>query len=357
MKRKTPIVFIFFFGAFIISEIYFRLFTNYNEPYFDKKTKIIKRKKNTEGIYKTNFIKTGYFRINNHGWNSFRDYKEKKDTGTCRIAIVGHSNVEGLRVHVNQTFSALLNNKLIENGKKAEVYMFGFGSMHLAQALHVSRHVVSKYDPDILVIGTLLDNFLKKPENASYFMSLNINPKGEIEEVSPVKSNDMENYSSIFSFLYFSKAIKYADIRYGLGSKLKMRLHINHTKEHDIKLCNSFINKQLIKATDYLLREFQRIQQAKNIEIIFLNFPLAIPSYNSINSSYINHFKENRNKKIKQIEKYSFPVINLESSFNKDYRKNNIKFDFPHDHHYNARAHAIIADTLAEYFLKHEIIK
>ena len=351
------IVLIIFFSFLLIAELYFRLFANYNEPYFDKKTKIIKREKNTEGVYKTDFVKTGYFRINNYGWNSFRDYEEEKNPETCRIAIVGHSNVEGLRVDVNQTFPALLNDKLIANGKNAEVYTFGFGNMHLAQALHVSRHVVSKYDPDILVIGTLLDDFFQEPGNDNnYFLSLNINSKGEIEEVSPVRSNNMENYSSIFSFLYFSKAIKYSDIRCGLGSKLKMRIGRNHKIIRNLKFCNSSNNQRLIMATDYLLSEFQKIQQANNIKIFFLNFPIAIPSYNSINSNYINHFKEHRDKVIKQIEKYLFPVITLENSFTKDYKENEEKFDFPNDGHYNTRAHAVIADTLTRYFLNYNII-
>jgi hypothetical protein len=57
-----------------------RLFTSYCEPQFDNKYKIVKRKKNTEGIYRTENTNTGYFRINDEGWNSHRDYFKEEAT-------------------------------------------------------------------------------------------------------------------------------------------------------------------------------------------------------------------------------------------------------------------------------------
>ena len=162
MRTLFILIFIGLFSFVLFGELYIRLFCNYCEPWFDKSKKILKRKPDTEGIYRTEFTNTGYYRINNKGWNSHQEYYERQDTKDreqkFRIAIVGHSNIEGLRVPVDKTMSKILEDDLNKNGIPTEVYTFGFGGMHLVQAMHVSRYIANQLHPNVLIIGTMLDD-------------------------------------------------------------------------------------------------------------------------------------------------------------------------------------------------------
>ena len=347
-----------------VSEIYFRGCTHYCEPYFDKQTGIIKREKNTEGIYKTHYTSTGYFRINNEGWNSHRNYYKRSFNdsrdGTrakLRIAVVGHSNIEGLRIPADKTLSKILEDEMNKQGMGTEVYTFGFESMHLAQALHVSRYVVSEFKPDILIIGTLLDNFLTGHTNKPYFLSLDINEDGDIREIIPEKYS--QNTDSPLSGLYFIKTVKYADIR------IREYLGRNNTsdsgsegekKESKIEwsTVDTTLQTETVKGLHYILREFGKMvsgSTSPNLQIFFIDFPVVFSSYN-----YEFNFNPDGNDMhheqiCKEIKAADFRVIHLENILSNDYRIHHHKFDFPNDDHFNQYAHKIIGEALSAYLL------
>lgn len=355
-------LFLYFFfislGLLVLLEIYTRIFGNYCEPWFDKYSKIIKRKKNTQGVYKTENSETGYFRINNEGWNSYRDYfKEKqysvKEGKKIRIAIIGHSNIEGLRIPVERTLSKVIENELIVQDKNVEVYAFGYGGMHLAQALHVSRYVIHEFAPDIIIIGTLLDNFLLQTSNKRNFLSLNITGD-TIIEVLPDKY--YEEYRSPFSFLYFSKTIKYTDIKFSIGKKMNSFFpnFRNETEpvNHYSRIQDTNYEKVIFQGIDYLLTEFKKIDS--KAQIIFIDFPLKIPSYN-VKADSPEYLGQHHSGIIEEIKKYGFHIVNIKADLYNDYSKNKIFFDFPNDGHYNQHAHEVIGKSLSNYLIKNII--
>ena len=352
-------------GLILAYELYLRFFGNYCESYFDEKEKIVKRKGNTEGVYKTEFTCTGYFKINNEGWNSHRDYYRSKkngerNTNKCRIAIVGHSNIEGLRVPVNKTLSKVLEDDLNKSGINAEVYTFGYGGMHLAQAIHVSRYAVRKFQPDILIIGTLLDDFWVSSTHKKNFLNLSMDHTNKIQEVLPGKHIYQEN--SALSFLYFSKLIYFFDQRTGIGEKINgiLKKLSNHKKGIEAyKIENEY---DQIKAYRYIFNEFSKIAKMGSMDeipIFFLKFPHAIPSYN--NDFEVLHLSDDQNNisiLTEIIYERQFELIDLEVTFMDDYTANSQKFDFENDYHYNEEAHKVIGLKLSDYiqlFLRQHI--
>ncbi len=343
----------FIFISFVLLEIYLRIFTNYCEPWFDKKTKIIKRKSKTDGEYKTRYTNSGYFRINNEGWNSHRDYFKRnfKDSAKCRIAIIGHSNIEGLRVSYSNTLSKVLEDELLNNGINAEVYTFGHGGMHLAQALHVSRYVVREFDPDIIAIGTFIDNFLYNFTDKENFVALNIN-NDLVREIFPVKYKEDD---SALSFLYFSKVLKYIDIKLGISERIKHQnsecLEQNH---YEMLKCPSYTEK-VYKGIKYILKEFSDLLHAsdhKKRRLYFMNFPVTIPSDNEEKPYSLTYLSKHKRIINGLIIEHQFPIINLKQAFMEDYSIHLKRFDFPNDAHYNEHAHRVIGSYLANYFMK-----
>lgn len=342
----------------LIIESYMRLFGNYCEPYFDKKLKIVKRIKHTEGVYKTKFTNTGYFRINNEGWNSHRNYFRKQETEDrkqeydkkLRIAIVGHSNIEGLRVSVDKTLSKVLEDDLNKRGVNAEIYTFGYGGMHLAQAMHVSRYVIQTFQPDMLIIATLLDDFWTDSASKKNFLSLSINNENEIIEIIP---NDfIYNEDSPFSFLYFSKFIHYADKKTGLGKAIysiinkstRLNRKLRKKSEEELKITGKIGIK-------YILNEFNKIHKSKGIiPIFFINFPQTIPSYNYDFMKLINLEEQNVKSQLLDIVRdFQFQIINLEKALIDDYAINSRKFDFENDYHYNEHTHMVLGMELSSF--------
>ncbi len=377
-------------GILFAIELYMRFFGNYCEPWFDKKEKILKRKPNTEGVYKTEFTGSGYFRINNEGWNSHRDYYRRNENGkwnkdgrrresnfhrspkSCRqrgskatldkngkqeinkirIAIVGHSNIEGLRVPVDKTLSKILEDDLNQKGIHAEVYIFGFGGMHLAQAMHVSRYVVDQFQPDLLIVGTMLDDFWVHSTSKKNFLNLSIDNES-VQEVLPKKYMYEEN--SPFSFLYFSKLIHYFDLKTRLGERISSII-----KKREYQNCNN--EKQEIntydkeRAYEYIFNEFKKITQEGTqegtqvaIPVFILKYPGIIPSYNYDFETQKSFFNNQNNLLEKYINPNTFKVIELETAFLSGYKVNGQNFDFENDHHYNQQAHKVIGMHLSDF--------
>ena len=349
IRLSTLIVFLL-----LIIEMYARFFTDDCLPWFDKDSNIVKRKRNTRGWYKTGNIVPGYFRINNEGWNSHRDYfkvsSKKTGSNIKRIAIVGHSNIEGVRVHINKTLSKIMEDELLKKNKAVEIYTFGYGGMHLAQALFISRDIIKNYQPDILIIGTLLDNFVYETTNKSYFMALNINENNEVNEIVP------EKYSPL-SFLYFSRALHIIDTRYKLGEKLRNPFsdgkgHIK--REHYKSLQDPMYREEVICGLRYILNEFQKLSFRSpdlRMPVYFIKFPDNLPPQNK-EITLPNYLVSHKNKVTTTIKNQGFfTVIDMTLPLSDNFKTNNQRFDFPDDGHYNEYAHQIIGQYLANYLL------
>ncbi|HMF55575.1 MAG TPA: SGNH/GDSL hydrolase family protein [Pyrinomonadaceae bacterium] len=124
-----------------------------------------------------------YVRINGEGFRD-REHSKAKPADTVRIAVLGDSFAEARQVPMEQTFWAVMEQRLQScpalAGKKVEVLNFGVGGYGTAQELLTLRQRVWDYSPDIVILAVttyndIIDNYrpFKQTEEIPYFFYRN----------------------------------------------------------------------------------------------------------------------------------------------------------------------------------------
>ena len=106
----------------------------------------------------------GSFTINGAGFRAQRDYSERPQPDTLRIALFGDSFTAGDDVSDDEVWSTLLEQGLREAGIRAEALNFGVGAYGMGQAYLRWRHLGKRYAPDIVIFGLQPEN-LKRNVN------------------------------------------------------------------------------------------------------------------------------------------------------------------------------------------------
>jgi hypothetical protein len=99
----------------------------------------------------------GQVRINALGYRD-RDRSLEKPEGVFRIAVFGDSMTEGVQVDLEQTYTYLLEEKLSRANAPVEVLNFGMNGYGPIQELLLFRREVSRYQPDLVILATFVDN-------------------------------------------------------------------------------------------------------------------------------------------------------------------------------------------------------
>jgi Fe2+ transport system protein FeoA len=100
----------------------------------------------------------GRWRINEAGWNSAIEYlpRAQRAPGRTLVAVIGDSYVNGFQVDVERNLAARLREVV---GASLEVYGFGMPGAPLSQYLQMSRYVARRFDPDVLAIAVVHNDF------------------------------------------------------------------------------------------------------------------------------------------------------------------------------------------------------
>ncbi len=97
---------------------------------------------------------------NSKGWRDLERDIEKPE-GTFRIAVLGDSFMEGYSVNFEESFHRLLEDALDGRSRDVEVLNFGVGGYGTLQEYLVYREAVSKYSPDLVLLGFCMGNDLR----------------------------------------------------------------------------------------------------------------------------------------------------------------------------------------------------
>lgn len=105
-----------------------------------------------------------YVKINSDGLRD-RERLKAKPANTFRVAVLGDSMMEALQVPLEQTASAIMEQRLQQCGiladRKVEVINFGVSSYGTAQELLTLRHKVWDYSPDLVLLTFTTSNDIK----------------------------------------------------------------------------------------------------------------------------------------------------------------------------------------------------
>ena len=150
---------------------------------------------------------------NAQGWNSTKpSYVRAKTPGVLRVAVVGDSYVHGSFVNPDQGFPEVIERELNAAGVRAEVLRFGMDGAPLSQYLHMLRREVRQYQPDVVVVQLIHNDFdetyrFLKTRYASSFLKIGVSEAGRPVEIAPVDfkagGSDLLRNSNTFRYLYY----------------------------------------------------------------------------------------------------------------------------------------------------------
>ncbi len=348
---------------------------------FDEVAEMYRGEPGAEGVFVGRNGIHGRFRINNEGWNSPRDYYSQRESGRIRIACVGRSNTEALRVEVADAYPNVLETILERRGIAAEVYTFGRDSTHLAQAVHVIRYIMRKYSPDIITIDAVEGHFLRSTASCHYVIRVEVNKNGDIEEIAPIRPAAesaiywnflLGEHRRLRRFIYRSKFMFFVNERFAVNTRTLNLLrmisamtkgdeYVSHTsraRPHNLAMENSTeYRKNYESAHKYLLTQLRDVQDQYQVEIVFLLGPWYAASYNHPDSAERDPIHEGHRRYLKDLlGEFSLAYLDLTEAFAGDYRIHGNKFDFPHDGHLNKHGHQVEGAAVASYLIDNGII-
>ncbi len=164
MKKLFVKSLVYFFLILLVLEVIMRVFhltKDYPTRYVDE-FNVEKWMPNQEGYSVTGVRRQNFseYRINNSGYNSYREFKPTKDK--VEIALVGDSFIEGFHQHYYNSIGFKIEKQL----KDIEVYEYGYAGYDLADQLHLMHQYKSTFDLiDYVFIGL---NFEYDLERADY---------------------------------------------------------------------------------------------------------------------------------------------------------------------------------------------
>jgi hypothetical protein len=177
-----------------------------------------------------------HWRINNEGWNSPVDYATEKSRR--RVAVIGDSYVEALQVDIEHSYPNLLASEL---GQAWDVYAFGVSGAPLTQYLHMTRYVVPRFSPDVLVLNLVHNDFTESYADHAdgragvQWLRVVNGPHG-LEEVPPAPDLSASQYSwpkrllkrsALVRYLYYNLAIESFRIRLRSAAEIPANYNAN----------------------------------------------------------------------------------------------------------------------------------
>jgi len=299
------------------------------------------------------------FSINANGWNSrHKYYKKARRDGVRRIAIVGDSYVHAREVPFDQSFAEKIEDDLNANGQATEIFRFGIKGAPLSQYLHMIRHEVLDYKPDIILVLLIHNDFdesftKRTGRYTKSFLRLDVEEgivRGEIPPV-PYKPNivDWLSQSATLGYLVHRQKVNIG-IGYigqllfgGRGTRIDFDANINISKTEDLM-------EDIAGAMDFVFSDFSDIAAENQI-------PIALVMDGHRNRIYEGRATEPKSTLILQLNslaaltaaRHGLPFLDLHPAFLADWRANGERFNFENDGHWNLYGHRLVAEEIENF--------
>lgn len=302
--------------------------------------------------------RTSHVTINADGWNSTKpEYKLAKPSGAKRIAVIGDSYVHAAYVDTRDAFPEVLERELNTRGAPVEVLRFGMDGAPLSQYLHVLRREVLQYQPDVVVVPLIHNDFdesyrLLKTRYASSFMKLKRDTDGSIAEVPPADfsyglADSLRGWRT-FRYVYYETNL-YLHAK-GLVSRIFWGGDEQWSPEHissavDVrKIADHHANRIFAR---YVLAEMKKLSAAHGFRLAFVMDGVREAVYTGrrpldYEVGMLNRIAADITAEL------GLPFLDLQDTFRHDWETNRVRLEYAYDWHWNEHANRLVARSIAD---------
>lgn len=300
--------------------------------------------------------------VNANGWNSTHPaYLQKRDPSKVRVAVIGDSYVHGTFVNVDQGFPEVIERKLNAAGVPAEVYRFGMDGAPLSQYLHMLRHEVRRYKPDVVVVPLIHNDFdetyrFLKTRYASSFLKVGMDDAGAPVELPPADFKpglaDTLRQFRTFRYLYY-KTNAYLSLK-----ALVSRFYWGGNEEFSDNWVQSAVDIRKIADhaknrffAEYVMRQMQQIAREDGFDLVFVMDGVREAVYSGREASSYEVGKLNA-VAADVTSALGLPFLDLQATFRADYLRYGKRFEFPYDWHWNVHANRLVGESITNLLLQ-----
>lgn len=300
--------------------------------------------------------------INENGWNSsIKSYVKAKTKGTMRIAVIGDSYVHAAAVNVNEGFAEILGQQLNAKGYKNEIYRFGIDGAPLSQYLHMLRTAALQYNPDIVVVQLIHNDFDESyrflyGRYSSSFMKLKLDDKS-IKEVTPSPYK-----RGLVDFLKNSRSFRYLYYQTGLATTVRRMINTDASKDKNdtiekapkhgfvqsaIDVRNITEQGKITTITNYTFEKLKALSKTHNFKLLVVMDPVREAIYDS---NPATEYEANSLNTIaaKVADQHDISFLDLNKAMSKHYQTNKKQFQFPWDWHWNKLGNEVVGKAIAK---------
>lgn len=314
----------------------------------------------------------GKWRINDAGWNSPVEYDSAGESPL--IAVIGDSYIEGFHVGQGNRLPDLLRGAL----GSIRVYSFGISGASLSQYLHLLREEVSPYDPDLVVITIVHNDFHESirfvhgdPYHVRpHFLQFAYDRKDGLTELgveSPGRVSFLRSLvrkSAFARYLTLNLAarkhvtnfVEALSQKLGPGRTDTTVLLEDDADTHfeaNINPARALSIKEIIEeATDYIVRELQKTVPEAEI-LLLMDAPRSKIYEGALETSrvyWLNEILAN------SADKVGVHHLDLTPVFWREHREKRKQFEFPTDWHWNEHGHQVAAEAVLDYIRKRGLV-
>jgi hypothetical protein len=299
--------------------------------------------------------------VNAQGWNSTRrSYAPTKPAGTLRVAVIGDSYVHGSFVNVGEGFAEIIERRLNTAGVKAEVLRFGMDGAPLSQYLHMLRHEVRGYRPDVVIVQLIHNDFdesyrFLKTRYASSFLKIEVSEDGAFREIEPADftpgAADLIREFNTFRYLYYKTdaylALKGLVSRLWWGGDEEFAPQFIQSGVDIRKIADQGRNRVVAR---YILEQMQALAREDGFKLAFAMDGVREAIYagkppESYAVHALNVIAQDLTRGL------NLPFLDLQETFRQSYARDGHRFEFAYDWHWNALANRVAGEAITRLLL------
>lgn len=321
---------------------------------------VLRYEPNKSGRYRIKNDINAVFSINEQGWNSgVSKYTKTKLSVLPRVCIIGDSFVEALQVDYTKSFAEQLMIEL--DGRVDSVYRFGLSGAPLSHYLYLLKQEVVKYNPQIVVINLVHNDFLEsiEPGDGTYSNSLaRVGlSENELELVSPMPYTRNSSWWIKKSAIY-----RYVWVRNQIRPKLAKHYWMKFTeptyvpKQYIANVpADSIEDQRIPKVIEFIFQQIRELAETHKFEVLllmdtdrkFIETSGEVTNTGSSPAARLNSWVAQSAKR------NDLDFIDLTAHFAKDYQINQVPFSFRTDGHWNFYAHKLVAKVVGSFIGTH----